>query len=84
VSPVPSLAHEQCACTKRAKVERSLSTRNSREIRTHEAEDCHGSSVKKCHVISSVMNMTPDITHLGSISRERSDNTFNRTAADGG
>jgi len=64
-------------------VERSPSTRNPRDIRAREAADCRESSVKKCHVISRVMNMTPDISHLGSVSREGNDNMFNCTAADG-
>ena len=42
-------------------MERSLSTRNPREIRGDEAADRRESSVKKCHVISRVMEMTPDI-----------------------
>jgi hypothetical protein len=64
-------------------VERSLSTRRPREMRAREAADCRESSVKKCHVISGVMNMTPGIRNLVSVSREGSDNTFNCTAADG-
>jgi hypothetical protein len=68
---------------KRAKVKRSLLTRNPREVRAREVADCRESSVKKCHVISRVMNVTPDIGHLGPVSREESDNTFNCTAADG-
>ena len=64
-------------------MERSLSTRNPREIRGCEAADRRESSVKKCHVISRVMKMTPDIRHLGSVSREGSNNTFRCTAADG-
>jgi hypothetical protein len=73
-------AHEHCTCTKRAKVERSVSTHKPREMRAREAADCREST---CHVISSVTNMTPGIRHLGSVSREGSDNTFNCTAADG-
>jgi hypothetical protein len=44
---VPSLIS---VCTRRAKMERSLSTRNFCEIRGYEAADCLQSSVKKCHV----------------------------------
>jgi hypothetical protein len=43
-----------------------------REIRGGGAANCIESSVKKCHVISRVMKVTPDIRHLGSVSRERS------------
>jgi hypothetical protein len=46
-------------------VERSLSTRNLREIRAREAADRLESSVKKCHLMSRVMEMTPDIRQLG-------------------
>jgi hypothetical protein len=52
-------------------MERSLSTHKPREIRGCEAANCIESSVKKCHV-SRVMKVTPDIRHLGSVSRERS------------
>jgi hypothetical protein len=65
-------------------MERSLSTRNSREIRGREAADHRESSVKKRHVIRRVMKMTPDIRHLGSVSLEGSNNTFGCTASDGG
>jgi hypothetical protein len=44
-------------------MERSLSTRNPREIRGYEAADRRESSVKKCHVISGVMKMTLDTRH---------------------
>ena len=44
-------------------MERSLSTRNPREIRGCEAADRRESSVRKCHVISRVMKMTPHIRH---------------------
>jgi hypothetical protein len=57
-------------------MDRSLSMRKPREIRGCEATNCLESSVKKCHVISRVMKVTPDIRHLGLVSRERSNNTF--------
>jgi hypothetical protein len=63
-------------------MERSLSTRNPREIRGCEAADRRGSNVKKCHAISRVMQMTPDTRHLGSVSREGSNNTFRCAAAE--
>jgi hypothetical protein len=53
-------------------MERSLSTHNPREKRGCEAKDHRESSVKKWHVISRVMKITPDIRHLGSVSREGS------------
>ena len=64
-------------------MERSLATRNSREIRGCDAADRRESSVWKCHVISRVMKLTLDIRHLESVSREGSNNTFRCTAADG-
>jgi hypothetical protein len=64
-------------------MERSLSSRNPREIRGCEATDCRESSVKKCHAISRVMKMTPDTRHYGSVSREGGNNTFRRATADG-
>ena len=57
-------------------MERSLSTRNPREIRGCEAADRRESGVKKRHVISRVMKVTPQIRHLGSVTREGSNNTF--------
>jgi hypothetical protein len=48
-----------------------LSTRNSREIRGCEAADRCNSSLRKCHVIRRVMKMTPDMQHLGSVSRRK-------------
>jgi hypothetical protein len=51
-------------------MERSLSTRNPRKMRGCEAADRLESSVKKCHVISRVMEVTRDIRHLGSALRE--------------
>jgi len=67
-------------------MERTLSTGNRREIRGREVADRRGSSVRKCHLISRVVKMTPlmtpEIRHRGSVSREGS-NTFKRTAADG-
>jgi len=57
-------------------MERSLSTRNPREIRGREAADRRQSSAKKCHVISRVMKVTPHIRQLGSVTREGSNNTF--------
>jgi hypothetical protein len=64
-------------------MEWSLSTRNSRDIRARESADCRESSVKNRHAMHRVMKMTPEMRHLGSVSREGSDNMFNRTEADG-
>ena len=55
-------------------MECSLSTRNSRWIRGCEAADCLEPRVKKCHVIKSCHEMTPDIGHLGSVSIGASNN----------
>ena len=67
-------------------MERTLSTGNRREIRGREVADRRKSSVRKCHLISRVVKMTPlmtpEIRHRGSVSREGS-NTFKCTAADG-
>jgi hypothetical protein len=64
-------------------MEPSLSMRNSREIRGYEAAHRIVSSVKDCHVTESRHEMTPDIRHLGSVSREGRNNTFGCNATDG-
>jgi hypothetical protein len=56
-------------------MERSLSTRNPREIRGCEAADRRESSVKKCHCHNSCHEMTSDIRHLGSALRDTSNNS---------
>jgi hypothetical protein len=42
-----AFAREHCACTRRANVEWSLSTRNPRKIRIRKAQDCLETSVKE-------------------------------------
>ena len=62
-------------------MERSLSTRNSREIRGYEAADCLESKREGVSCHKSCHEMTRDIRRLEWVLREASNNMFPCTAS---
>ncbi len=79
-----AFAHEDCICTRRAKMERSLSKRNHREIQAcsaRKAVDCLAFKREEVSCHKSWYEMTPDIRHLKSVSGGASNNAFRYTTA---